>query len=293
MVTNQEILAWVQYLPDTNELSPAQSPPKLSTEPPALFRKRRATQGPRPPATVSDMEGPETSTRKRQRLEAKDLGLTPRPQPEPSKDPSKAPSLTCSNTSGHSRSTSPLKRHLLALRLDEQGLDTKELSVDALEALPNHEAVSLLRIMHRIGTCKGILPDDQRDKILQSHEISEDDEDWNSAFRTSTMLAGLPGCLPELEEINLIRQWSKEFVDLDDQEAGWNDEVYFRLLQAVFRKPGKKTGGLFNVCTSNSARPHKAWLPKSVGFKMVDFCIYADTAQQDDVSPTKLSVDPP
>jgi hypothetical protein len=133
--------------------------------------------------------------------------------------------------------------------LDEQGLDTKELSIEALEALPNHEAVSLLRIMRRIGTCKGILPDDQRDKILQSHGISEDDEDWDSAFRISTMLAGLPGRIPEPEEINLIREWSKECVDLDDQEAGWNDEVHFRLLQAVFREPGKKTGGLFNVCT--------------------------------------------
>jgi hypothetical protein len=35
---------------------------------------------------------------------------------------------------------------------------------------------------------------------------------------------------------------------------------------------------------SNTARPHRIFLPKSSGSKMVDFCVYADSTQQDVVS---------
>ncbi|KAM0207748.1 hypothetical protein ACHAQD_011918 [Fusarium lateritium] len=281
MVTNQEILAWLQGLPETQIISPVQSPSEQPTALPSRTPKRKATQGLSPPATISEMERPETPAIKRRRLEPKDLNLTPKALQDTSQDPFKPASQTSSNTSSHSRSSSSLKRQLLALRLDEYGLDTKELSIESLKAIPNDEAVLLLRTMRRISIRKGILPSDHQAHIMKSHEISDDDDDWELAFKNSSSFMGLPGRIPEPDENNFIREWAKECVDLDDHEAGWNDEVHFRLLQAVFREPGKKTGGLFNVATCNSARPHKTWLPKSVGSKMVDFCIYADTAQDD------------
>ncbi|KAM6508174.1 hypothetical protein FALCPG4_018061 [Fusarium falciforme] len=286
MVANQRVITWINNLPDTFAWPQPQTRAKPTTIPPSQASKRKAAQEPSPPATVSDMEDPETPTRKRQRLDrTTDPELTPRPQHEASNDPMKAPSLSSSNASGRSRSTSPLKRQFLELRLDETGMETKALSVDALEALPNPDAASLLRVMRRIGTCKGILPDDRREEILQSHKIKGSDlEDWDSAFKGSSAFAGLPGRIPSPGEVDLVREWTTDCIELKHEEAGWNDEVHFRLLEAIFREPGKKKGGLFNITTSHTARPHKAWLPKSIGSKMVDFCVYADTAHQDTVS---------
>ncbi|KAJ3533433.1 hypothetical protein NM208_g988 [Fusarium decemcellulare] len=68
------------------------------------------------------------------------------------------------------------------------------------------------------------------------------------------------------------------------EEAGGNDEVHFGLLEAIFRESRKKKGGPFNITTSYSARPHKAWLPKLIGSQMANFFLYADTAHQDAVS---------
>ncbi|KAK7398734.1 hypothetical protein QQX98_011878 [Neonectria punicea] len=198
------------------------------------------------------MEDPETPTRKRQ--QTTDPELTPRPQHETSNDPIKAPSLSSSNGSGRSRSTSPLKRQFLELRLDEAGTETKALSVDALEALPNPDAASLLRIMRRVGTCKGILPDDRREDILQSHKIEGSDlEDWDSAFKGSSAFAGLPGRIPSPGEVDLVREWTTDCIEFKHEGAGWNDEVHFRLLEAIFREPGKKKGGgLFSIKTSHA-----------------------------------------
>lgn len=154
--------------------------------------------------------------------------------------------------------------------------------MEALEALPNKEAASLLRTMRRIGTCKGILPDDQREDMIQSHKVEGSDlEDWDSAFKASDKFIGLPGRIPSPGEVDLVREWTTECIEVKAEEAGWNTEVHSRLLQAIFREPGKKTGGRFNITTSYTARPHKSWLPKSIGSKMVDYCVYADTAHED------------
>lgn len=250
MVANQRVIAWIDDLPDSFVWHQLQTRAK-PTPPPSQVSKPNTAQEPTPPATVSDMDDPETPARKKPRLDRlTDPELTPRPQHEISNDPMKAPSLSGSNASGRSRSTSPLKRQFLELHLDETGMETKALSVDALEALPNPDAASLLRIMRRIGTCKGILPDDRREELLKSHNIKENDlDEWDSTFKRSSAFADLPGRIPSPEEIDLVREWTTECIELKHEEAGWNDEVHFRLLQAVFREPGKKKGGLFNVTT--------------------------------------------
>jgi hypothetical protein len=305
MTTIQRVTGWICGLPDDFTNSPISTPVEEEAAPPqSQSRKRKKVQEPSPPATVADMDDLETPTNKRQRLIlATDTELTPRPLYDPSSDPVKAPSLSGSNTSGQSRSTSPLKRQFLELRLDETGVEMRALSVDTLKALPNEDAASLLRIMRRIGTCKGFLPENKREEILQDHGIGDGDlDDWDSAFKDSSAFDDLPGRIPSPGEIRLVREWTTDCIDSKHEEAGWNDEVHFRLLQAIFREPGEKGGGLFNITTryaarspvdsnliltkldSNTARPHKNWLPRSVGSKMVDFCVYADTAYTDATS---------
>lgn len=161
-----------------------------------------------------------------------------------------ASSRGSSGASGRTRSTSELKRQFLELRLDERGLETKALNVDALESLPNPEAASLLRTMRRIGNCKGILPQDMRDQVLQSHSIKQDDLDaWDLAFKGSDAFAHLPGRIPSAREIELVCNWTTDCIDSKHEHAGWNDEVHFRLIQAIFRDPEEKIGGLFNIST--------------------------------------------
>ncbi|KAF5703767.1 methyltransferase [Fusarium globosum] len=138
----------------------------------------------------------------------------------------KASSPVSSSASGRTRSTSPLKRQFLELRLDEGGLETKALNVDVLVALPNTEAASLLRTMRRIDNCKGILPQDMRDQVLQSHSIKEDDlDDWGTAFKDSSAFAHLPGRIPSAREIELVCSWTIDCIDSKHEEASWNDEV--------------------------------------------------------------------
>ncbi|GKU09487.1 unnamed protein product [Fusarium langsethiae] len=287
MSTTQRVTGWIRGLPNDFTNSPV-SPPAEEEAPASQNQshKRRKVQEPSPPATVADMDDPETPTNKRQRLTlVTDTELTPRPLYEPLSDPRKAPSLSGSNTSSQSRSTSPLKRQFLELRLDETGVETRALSVDTLKALPNEDAASLLRIMRRIGTCKGFLPENKREEILQGHGIGDSDlDDWDSAFKDSRAFDDLPGRIPSSGEIRLVCEWTTDCIDFKHEEAGWNDEVHFRLLQAIFREPGEKGGGLFNIATSNTARPHKNWLPRSAGSKLVDFCVYADTAYIDATS---------
>ncbi|KAH7208501.1 uncharacterized protein BKA55DRAFT_600089 [Fusarium redolens] len=197
----------------------------------------------------------------------------------------KTPSLASSSASGRTRSTSPLKRQWAELRLEERGFETEQLDVDALEDLPNPQAASLLRVMRRIGARRGILPDDLREKILRDHNIRKNDlEEWDIAFKDSDAFDGIPCRIPTPSEIRLVCEWNKECTNSKHEEAGWNDEVHFRLLQAILREPGEKKGGLFNITTCNTARPHRIFLPKSSGSKMVDFCVYADSTQQDVVS---------
>ncbi|KAF5635895.1 hypothetical protein F52700_5208 [Fusarium sp. NRRL 52700] len=240
-------------------------------------------QGLSPPPLVSMLSiytyDPETPTRKRQRLYAQaDLELIPRPQYEPSNEPVRAPSSRASSiASGRTRSTSPLMRQFLELRLDERGLETKALNVDALEALPNPEAASLLRTMRRIGNCKGIIPQDLRDQVLKDHGIKREDlDDWDSAFKDSDAFAHLPGRIRSAREIELTCSWTTGCINSMHEEAGWNDEIHFRLLQAAFGNPGEKIGGLFNITTRQAA--HSFAFP--TGFRMVDFCLYADSTQQ-------------
>ncbi|KAI8711292.1 hypothetical protein NCS52_01505200 [Fusarium sp. LHS14.1] len=85
-------------------------------------------------------------------------------------------------------------------------------------------------------------------------------------------------------EVDLVREWTTDCIELKHEEAARNDEVHFRLLEAVCREPVMKKRGLFSIATTHTARPHNTWLPRSIGINMVDFCVYADTAEKDALS---------
>ncbi|KAF4494009.1 hypothetical protein FAGAP_9863 [Fusarium agapanthi] len=157
-----------------------------------------------------------TQTYKRQRLFlAKDPDLTPRP------DPIRASSV-CSNASGRSRSSSPLKRQFLELRLDTTGVETRAITVDGLMAIPNPEATCLLRIIRRISAYKGFLPDRLGDEILQNHNTEEGDTDnWDSSFQDSSAFDNLPGRIPSPAKIRLINEWTIECIEFKQEEAEW------------------------------------------------------------------------
>ncbi|KAH7258063.1 hypothetical protein BKA59DRAFT_434459 [Fusarium tricinctum] len=222
MTTIRRITDWIRGLPDDFTNFPISTPAEEEAPPPrSQRRKRNKIQEPSPPATIADIDDPKTPTNKGQRLIlTTDTELTPRPLHDPSSDPVKAPPLSGSNTSGQSRSTSTLKKQFLELRLDETGVETRALSVDTLKTLPNEDAASLLRIMRRIGTCKGFLPENKREEILQNHGIGDGDlDDWDSAFKESSAFDDLLGRIPSAGEIRLVREWTTDCINFKHEEV--------------------------------------------------------------------------
>ncbi|KAH8654771.1 hypothetical protein BGZ61DRAFT_405238 [Ilyonectria robusta] len=275
MTDTRRISAWIETLPDSFNCPPWQA---------KTTNKRKALQEPSPPATVLDMD--QTPTRKRLRRPdpATDPDLTPQARPHnesaPSRSPSRVSSVSGSSASSYRpRSSSPLKKQIMGLRLDETGLEIRELKI---EAAPNLEAGLLLSTLDEIGSSLEFLPDNRRDEILGSSMLQGlDPRPWRYSFKSSSEFENLPGRIPSPQEVALVYEWAKDCRQLGHEEAGWNAEVHHRLMEAIFREPGRTKGGLFNFATCTTARPHRNWLPRSIGSKMVDFCLYADLPQED------------
>lgn len=62
------------------------------------------------------------------------------------------------------------------------------------------------------------------------------------------------------------------------EEAGWNAEVHYRILEAVFRALNsvRSADHEFNFSICTTARLDTVFLPRRASTKMVDFCIFAD-----------------
>lgn len=147
MQNDGDIRSWINALPDPDEF-PASPPPKL---------KRKATQDqpPSPPATVR-MDMDVTPTSKRQRRNSPDA--TPRLHRDGLTRSPTAASVSDSNASSkQSRSSSPLKKQIMSLQLDDAGLELRPLT---FESPPNREAARLLSTLRDIGSGLEFLPDD-------------------------------------------------------------------------------------------------------------------------------------
>ncbi|KAF4470686.1 hypothetical protein FALBO_2400 [Fusarium albosuccineum] len=259
MQNNGRILAWIETLPEYSK-------DLLTT--PVTSPKRKALQELSPPATENDMETP---TAKRRKLDA---DRTPRAVKSNALNISATSSASGSYASSVcSGATSPIKRQIMGLSLDEGGFDRRLLTIDKPPVL---EAAHIFSSLAEIGDGEGILPMDRRDEVLKSPEVEEaGPRRWRHSFKDSADFENLPGRIPSLQEVATILKRATDCHMLGHEEAGWNEEVHGYLLAAVFRGPNDSEVGL------STARPHKALLPKSIGVKMIDYCIFAHPSRGD------------
>ncbi|KAF4448081.1 hypothetical protein F53441_8473 [Fusarium austroafricanum] len=260
MPNTQHIAQWLDSLPD--EYAPAEKPSKTP--------KRKAQQEPSPPA--SDSSAMEGTTPKRRRL--LDLDRTPRATDLPPPASTAGSSASWSESGdGASRSNSP-KKQMLGLRLEERGLECRQLNIDTAPPAVSH----LLDTIREIGNGIEILSEDMKTIILESPLVrGQNTRLWRFAFKEEGVADSLPGRLPLPDEISLIYDLARHCHDTSHEEVAWNMEVHYRLLQAILREPNTSTGTAFNFTACTTARAHRRFVPYSSTAKMVDFCLYDST----------------
>lgn len=155
------------------------------------------------------------------------------------------------------------------LRIQESGIEFR-----TLDAAPKEEAANLLNNLRQIGRGLAILPHDERQRILQDDAI--DPREWTFSFKAAGEVDALPGRIPSPEVVAVVRKRAKKCHEFGHEEAAWNTEVNFCLLESILRDPKTDEAGPLNFTTCTSARPHPRYLPRSIQAKMVDMCLYAD-----------------
>ncbi|KAI5464352.1 hypothetical protein BGZ63DRAFT_377515 [Mariannaea sp. PMI_226] len=79
-----------------------------------------------------------------------------------------------------------------------------------------------------------ILLYDRRDEILDgAYGIPGDVREWRSSFRPEGGQDILPGRIPTIEETSLIIQLAEDCHDLNRDEADWNVQPHYRILQSL------------------------------------------------------------
>lgn len=230
------ISSWLQNLPESFDWS--EEPPNAPSVPWShKAKKRKASHQLTPPASYCNMDDTEaTSPRKRARG-GEEAELTPRPPRR---------TLTASSTSSSSRtsrSPAPLKKQLMALRLDEFGIVFRQLQIDNP---PLPAASDLFSDLRDIGNGIEILSEDLRASITDGFSISGPTAHaWRYSFRPGTA-RDLPGNTPSPTAIILVGEWAKHCHEAKHEEAAWGEEVHHRLLEAIFRVAGTGKGEQFN-----------------------------------------------
>lgn len=258
----RSVQSWVDALPgsyasDNNPTS--LSRPSRQALPSSPNKRKaghsRITQQASPPVSHPEMET--TPTRKRRRevdaAVAAEFDLTPRPR---FKNAPKTASASASQSGPSSRSSSPRKQ-LQKLSLDDTGLEVRTLNINSP---PMPAAGDLLKALYETGRGHDILPEDERDRIFQASiqlQSPMDASIWRYSFRpTEADAAPLPGWIPSPATVALVCKRAVKCHDLGHEEAAWNAEVHFRLLESVFRglqRPRnrqRRPPGLFNMVSS-------------------------------------------
>ncbi|KAK7408929.1 hypothetical protein QQX98_008873 [Neonectria punicea] len=169
MLDFQRVYFWLDTLPDTlSNLRPHDSPPRPHFK--AQSTKRKAVQEPSPPVSLGTSTDMDQNTPKRRRTG--DLNRTPRPTyggTIPSTASSTASSLAPSeNSDAPSRASSP-KKQMMSLRLDDGGLECRQLNIDSASAA----ATDLLAAIREIGNGLDILPHSHKAAILESSRVKD------------------------------------------------------------------------------------------------------------------------
>ncbi|KAM0426050.1 hypothetical protein ACHAPT_008681 [Fusarium lateritium] len=262
MFDSQRLISWLDTLPDVYH-----SPRKLD---PTTNKRKAGQQEPSPPASDKTSDTMERQTPKRRKLA--DPNRTPRAADFPAAASSVSSVSWSESSDGASRSVSP-KKQILGLRLDERGLECRQLNIDTAPPA----AADLLNVIREIGNGIEILPEAQKDMILGSPQVQgQNTRLWRFAFKEAGEQDVLPGRIPSPDEISLICDHARQCHDKSHEEFSWNVEVHHRLLQAILREPGTCKGRPFNYSTCTTARPHRKYIPYSSTAKMVDFCLYLD-----------------
>lgn len=252
MLDFQRVSCWIDTLPDTlpntlPHLRPHdEHPPRLHTKFSSTKRKT-PQQEPSPPSSLDDPTEMEEHTPKRRRTG--DPNRTPRPTNRgtmSSAASSTASSLAPSEGSeAPSRSSSP-KKQMMSLRLDDGGLECRQLNIDTAPPA----VADLLVAIREIGNGLEIIPHANKTMILQNPHVRDQNmRIWRYAFKEPDAIDTLPGYTPATDEVALVCELARQCHDKSHEEASWNMEVHHRLLQAVFRKTGSSEGDLFNFTT--------------------------------------------
>ncbi|KAM0200510.1 hypothetical protein ACHAPA_010710 [Fusarium lateritium] len=264
MLNTQRINSWLDSIPDIYDSNSAQTPNNKSRH-----KRKAAQQEPSPPASDQDSSAMDGTTPKRRRLV--DPNRTPRAVDFPPPASSTGSSMSWSESGdGASRSNSP-KKQMLGLRLEERGLECRQLNIDTAPSV----VAGLLDTIREIGSGIEILPYTQKSTILESAQVrSQNTRLWRFAFKEEGVSDSLPGRIPSPEEISLVCDLARHCHDTSHEEIAWNMEVHHRLLQSILREPSTSTGTPINFTTCTTARPHRRFVPYSSTAKMVDFCLY-------------------
>ncbi|KAI5460106.1 hypothetical protein BGZ63DRAFT_360102 [Mariannaea sp. PMI_226] len=264
-----DIYTWLCSIPDRDAYGSNTKPfPPIQ----GSSKRKAPQQEPSPPVSLDDPSEMNEKTPKRRRID--DPNRTPRPADSLS---SASSSFAPSESDTPSRSSSP-KKQMMSLRLDEGGLECRQLNIDTAPSC----VADLLASIREIGNGLEVLPHSFRSTIRESTVIRDKaSRVWKYAFKEPDQLDTLPGRIPQPEEVALICEHARQCHDKSHEEASWNMEVHHRLLQAVFRYPASHIADPFNFTTCTTARPHGKFLPYSSTAKMVDFCLYFDDNDKD------------
>lgn len=280
MFDSEHLISWLDSIHDVCDSS-------RKLDHPVNKPKAGRQQEPSPPASNKTSDILKHQTPKRHELA--DPNRTPRAADFPPAATSSAGSVSWSESSeGASRSSSP-KKQMLGLRLEERGLDCRQLNIDTAPPA----AADLLNVIREIGSGIEILPEAQKETILNSpHVQGQNTRLWRFAFKETGQRDLLPARVPLPDEISLICDHARECHDKSHEEFSWNVEVHHRLLQAILREPGSRNGRPFNFSTwyalrrvhchrnlSNDCLQHhrptlSRYVPYSSTAKMIDFCLY-------------------
>ncbi|SPJ70989.1 uncharacterized protein FTOL_00717 [Fusarium torulosum] len=285
MLNTQRIKSWLESIPDIHDSNEYEYDPAQTLNNKTRHKRKATQQEPSPPASDQDSNVMDGTTPKRRRLV--DPNRTPRAVDFPPPGSSTGSSMSWSESGdGASRSNSP-KKQMLGLRLEERGLECRQLNIDTAPSV----VAGLLDTIREIGSGIEILPYTQKSTILESSQVrSQNTRLWRFAFKEEGVSDSLPGRIPSPEEVSLVCDLARHCHDTSHEEIAWNMEVHHRLLQSILREPNTSTGTPFNFTTwyassphddltqltspSTTARPHRRFVPYSSTAKMVDFCLY-------------------
>ncbi|KAK2051899.1 hypothetical protein LY76DRAFT_527694 [Colletotrichum caudatum] len=128
-----------------------------------------------------------------------------------------------------------------------------------------------------------VIPEPHREQLSRSSVFGISD----SSFFDPHTSRDRHGPIPAYRDVEHIVQCSQQCIREQLDEDGWNVEVHHRVLCAALRRPyAPIKDGLINFSSTRTAALHKSLLKRTrTPSRMVDYCMYVDTAIAGAVEP--------